>query len=64
MVDKTGGVESAFVVTGDGSEQPLRQLLSGYFYGIPQLEGTIQVRSKADITCYAVPMTLCSPTPP
>ncbi len=44
MVDETGGVERTFVVTGDGREQPLRQLWSGYFYGIPQLEGTIQVR--------------------
>jgi hypothetical protein len=44
VVDETGGVESAFVVTGNGREQQLSQLWSGYFYAIPRLEGSIQVR--------------------
>ena len=44
VVDETGGVERAFVVTGDGREQQLSQLWGGYFYAIPRLEGTIQVR--------------------
>lgn len=44
VVDETGRVESAFVVTGDGREQQLNRLRSGYFYAIPQLEGTIRVR--------------------
>jgi hypothetical protein len=44
VVDETGGVESAFVVTDDGREQELSRLWSGYFYAIPQLEGTIRVR--------------------
>lgn len=46
VVDETGGVESAFVITGDGREQPLHQLWAGYFYTIPRLEGTIEVRCR------------------
>lgn len=46
VVDETGGVKSAFVVTGDGRTQQLAQLWSGYFYAVPQLEGTIQVRCQ------------------
>ena len=44
VVDETGEVESAFVVTSDGREQKLAQLWSGFFYAIPQIEGTIRVR--------------------
>lgn len=50
VVDETDGVESAFVVTGDGREQELRQLWSGYFYAIPHLEGTIRVRCRKGST--------------
>lgn len=46
VVDETGGVESAFITTGDGREQPLYRLWTGYFYAIPQLEGTIEVRCR------------------
>jgi hypothetical protein len=46
VVDETGDVESASVVTSDGREQPLRRLWSGYFYTIPEMEGTIQVRCR------------------
>jgi hypothetical protein len=46
VVDETGEVESAFITTGDGREQRLRHLWSGYFYAIPQLEGTIEVRCR------------------
>ena len=44
VVDETGGVESAYVVTGGGREQRLTRMWGGYFYAIPRLEGTIQVR--------------------
>ena len=44
VVDETGGVESAAVVTSDGREQQLSRLWNGYFYAIPQLEGAIRVR--------------------
>ena len=43
-IDETGEVQTAFVITSDGRRQPLSQLWSGYFYAIPQLEGTLQVR--------------------
>ncbi|WP_230771045.1 hypothetical protein [Sphingomonas sp. Leaf4] len=33
-----------FVTNSSGAEQRLRQLWSGYFYSIPQIEGTIEVR--------------------
>lgn len=46
VVDETGGVESAFITTGDGREQRLHRLWPGYFYAIPQLEGTIEVRCR------------------
>lgn len=44
--DETGGVDSAVVITGAGAEQPLRRLWSGYFYAIPDLEGSIEVRCR------------------
>lgn len=44
VVDETGGVETAFIVTTDGREQPLYRLRRGYFYTVPTLEGTIEVR--------------------
>ena len=46
VVDETNGVESAYITTGNGWEQPLLQLWSGYFYAIPELEGTIEVRCR------------------
>lgn len=46
VVDETDGVESAFITTSNGREQPLHQLWSGYFYAIPRLEGTIEVRCR------------------
>ena len=47
VVDETNGVESAYITTSSGgSEQPLHKLWSGYFYAIPQLEGTIEVRCR------------------
>jgi len=46
VVDETGGVESAFIVTSDGREQRLRRLWNGYFYAIPRLEGTIELRCR------------------
>jgi hypothetical protein len=49
VVDETGGVESAFIITGDGREQPLHRLSSGYFYAIPRLEGSIEVRCRGGL---------------
>jgi len=40
----TGGVETAVVTNGGGADQKLHQLWKGYFYAMPQLEGTIEVR--------------------
>ena len=42
---KRGGVVSA-VVTNDEGEQPIPRLWSGYFYAIPDLEGTIEIRCR------------------
>ena len=44
VVDETGGVQSAVLTDGHGVEQPLHKLWKGRFYGIPSLEGTIEVR--------------------
>lgn len=44
VVDETDGVTSAVVITSGGTEQPLRQLWSGYFYAVPRIEGTIEIR--------------------
>lgn len=44
VVDETDGVETAFIVTTDGREQPLYRLGRGYFYTVPKFEGTIEVR--------------------
>lgn len=57
VVDETGEVESAAVVTSDGREQSLRRLWSGYFYTIPEMEGTIQVRCRDGSTNEAGYMT-------
>jgi hypothetical protein len=46
VVDETTGVESAFIAASNGREQPLHKLWRGYFYAIPQLEGTIAVRCR------------------
>jgi hypothetical protein len=45
VIDETGSVVSAVVTNGE-SEQPLRRLWSGYFYAIPEIEGTIEVRCR------------------
>ena len=44
VVDQTGGVQTAVVINSGGTEQKLRRLWSGYFYAIPRVEGTIEVR--------------------
>ena len=46
VVDETGGVESAVIITGGPGEQRLRQLWPGYFYAIPEVEGSIEVRCR------------------
>lgn len=45
VVDETDGVLSA-AITDDRTEQPLIRLWSGYFYAVPQLEGTIEIRCR------------------
>ena len=45
VIDETGYVESA-VVTDGRSEQPLRRLSNGYFFAVPEIEGTIEVRCR------------------
>lgn len=45
VIDETGDVEMA--VAGNGSpEQALHRLWGGYFYAIPRVEGTIEVRCR------------------
>jgi hypothetical protein len=44
VIDETGGVESAVVKGGGGTEQKIYRLWDGYFYAIPRVEGTIEVR--------------------
>jgi hypothetical protein len=46
VVDETGGVVSAVITDHDGREQPLSRLWDGYFYAIPDLEGTIEIRCR------------------
>ncbi len=44
VVDETGGVQSAIVTDNRGSQQRLYPLWAGYFYAIPRIEGTIEIR--------------------
>ena len=44
VIDETGGVETAVVTNSGGTEQRLRRLWNGYFFAIPRVEGTIEVR--------------------
>ncbi len=46
VLDETKSVVSAFITTSDGRQQQLHRLWSGYFYAIPRLEGTIEVRCR------------------
>ena len=46
VVDETGDVLSA-VVTNDRQQQRLTHIWGGYFYAIPRLEGTIEVRCRS-----------------
>lgn len=43
LVDETGGVQSVVVTNGHEPDQPLHKLWGGYFYAIPDIEGTLQV---------------------
>jgi hypothetical protein len=49
VVDETDGVLSAVITNGHSSEQRLHRLWHGYFYAIPNLEGTIEVRCRNGI---------------
>ncbi len=44
VIDETGGVESAVITNCGGTEQKLTRWSNGYFYAIPKMEGTIEVR--------------------
>lgn len=58
VLDETGAVESAYVVTRDGREQRLGRMWSGHFDAIPRLEGFIRVRCRdgsTKDTGYAAP---------
>lgn len=44
VVDETGSVESAVIIDSDRTEQKLTHLWKGYFYTIPEIRGTIEVR--------------------
>ena len=46
VIDETGGVTSAIVTDSAGTEQRLHRLWNGYFYAIPDIEGTIEVRCQ------------------
>ena len=46
VVDETGGVESAAIVSSGSLEQPLHELWTGYFFAFPQMDGTIEVRCR------------------
>jgi len=46
VIDETASVSSAVVTNNGGSEQPLRRLWGGYFFAIPELEGTIEIRCR------------------
>jgi hypothetical protein len=46
VIDETGGVASAVITDSGGSEQRLHRLWSGYFYAIPDMEGTIEIRCR------------------
>jgi hypothetical protein len=44
VIDETRGVQTAVITNSGGSEQELHRLWSGFFYAIPRMEGTIEVR--------------------
>jgi hypothetical protein len=44
VVDETHSVQTGVVTNTYGTEQQLYRLWGGYFYVIPSLEGTIEVR--------------------
>jgi len=44
VIDQTRGVETAVVTNSGGAEQRLHRLWNDRFYGIPQIEGIIEVR--------------------
>ena len=46
VIDETGGVASAVITDSGGNEQRLHRVWSGYFYAIPDMEGTIEIRCR------------------
>ncbi|HYD13933.1 MAG TPA: hypothetical protein VEC11_13875 [Allosphingosinicella sp.] len=46
VVDRKGQVLSAAIVTSDGRTQALLDLPGGYFFAIPRIEGTIELRCR------------------
>lgn len=48
--DETNGVEAAFITNSVGARQPLQKVWNGYFYAIPKLEGTIELRCRGGVS--------------
>ncbi len=46
VIDETQGVQSVVVTNNRGTEQKLYELWGGFFYTIPQMEGTIEVHCQ------------------
>ena len=46
VIDETQSVASAVVTNNAGTEQRLYRLWGGYFYTIPDVEGTIELRCR------------------
>lgn len=44
VVDETGGVQAAYVVNSGPAQQHLHGPLRGYFFAVPHMEGTVEVR--------------------
>jgi hypothetical protein len=44
VIDETGQVQDAFITDAHGKYQKLWQLTDGYFYTIPDMEGTFEIR--------------------
>jgi hypothetical protein len=46
VVDETGLVQEAFITDTRGKYQKIWRLKDGYFYTIPDLEGTFEIRCR------------------
>lgn len=46
VLDETAGVDQAWLTNGSGAEQRLSGPWGGRFFGIPSVEGTIELRCR------------------